>query len=75
MLRHERDIPRVGDETPQVLRFVATGLGAGAIAARLGCDREDIRRHLADAIQALDARFVPDAIEIAIRRGLIHPPR
>ena len=54
-----------------VLRLAAEGLGA--IAARLGCDRDAVRGHLADAIRTLGARSVPDAVEVAIGRGLIQP--
>ena len=56
-----------------ILRYAAEGLGAGAIAARLGCNVDMIRRHLAGAISILDARSVPEAVEVATRRGLIGP--
>ncbi len=58
-------------ETRRALQLVADGLGTGAIADRLGCDRDAVRRRLADAIRALSARSVPEAVEVAIRGGLI----
>jgi len=64
----------LASEARQILPLVAAGLGTGAIADRLECDRDDVRRHLADAIRALGARSVPDAIRIAVRRGLIEDP-
>ena len=58
-------------ETQRVLQLAATGLGAGAIAERLGCERAAVQRHLADAVEALSASSVPDALRIAARRGVI----
>jgi hypothetical protein len=60
--------------TRRVLQLVAEGTGAGTIARWLGCDRDDVCRCLADAIRALSARSVPDAVEVAVRRGLIEEP-
>ena len=62
-------------ETRRVLQLAAAGLGTGAIAERLGCDRDAVRRYLTDAIRALSARSVPHAVEVAARRGLIESPR
>ena len=65
-----------GDLSPDARRtlgLVADGLGAGAIAERLGCDRDAVRRHLAEAIRGLDVRSVPAAVEIALRLGLVEP--
>ena len=58
----------------RALQFVAAGLGAGEIAARLGCDRDAVRRHLADAMRTLSARSAPRAVAVAVRRGLIEAP-
>ncbi len=58
-----------------VLRLVEAGLGTRAIAARLGCDRDEVRRHLAAAVRVLDARSVPDAADIALRRSVSESPR
>ena len=68
---HEATGCRLSAEARRVLQLVAEGLGAGAIARRLGCDRDDVCRCLVDAIRALSARSVPDAVEVAVRRGLI----
>jgi DNA-binding NarL/FixJ family response regulator len=61
-------------EAWRVLELVAEGLGTGAIAERLGCDRDAVQRRLADAIRTLSARSVPDAVEAAARHGLIESP-
>jgi len=61
-------------EALRVLQLVAEGLGAGAIARRLGCDRDAVCGCLVDALRALSARSVPDAVDVAIRRGLIEDP-
>ena len=61
-------------EARSALRLVAEGMGTGAVAERLGCDRDAVRRHLADAIRALGACSVPDAVRLAARRALIGPP-
>jgi len=57
-----------------LLALAEAGLGARAIAAQLGCGTDDVRRHLAEAIRAFSASSVPDAVQIAIRRGLIDSP-
>ena len=67
------DANNLPSEVRQALKLVAAGLGAGDIATRLGCDRDLVRRHLAEAIRALDARSVPCAVERATRCGLIEP--
>ncbi len=69
------DTTGLSPEAARVLQFVAEGLGAGAIAARLGCSTDGLRRHLASAVATLGARSVPDAVDIASRRGLIEAPR
>ena len=69
------DTTGLSPEATRVLQFVAEGLGAGAIAARLGCDTDGLCRHLASAVATLGARSMPDAVDIAIRRGLIEAPR
>ncbi len=71
---HEAPGGRLTPQARRALQLVAEGLGAGAIAARLRCDRDTVRRCLADAIVSLDARSVPDAVRIALRCGLIDPP-
>ncbi len=67
------DTTGLSAEVRRALQLVAEGLGTTAIAERLGSDRDTVRRHLADAIRALDARSVPDAVRIATLRGLIEP--
>ncbi len=70
------DLSTIGDlspETRRALQLVADGLGTGAIAARLGCDRAEVHCHLADAVRHLSADSVPEAVRIAARRGLIAP--
>lgn len=64
----------LSSEARRALQLVAAGLGAGAVAERLGCDRDGVRRHLADAIRDLSACSVPGAVREAIRRGLIEAP-
>ena len=71
--RVPREIP-LDDDGRAVLRLVAARLGTAHIADLLGCHRADVRRYLADAVRYLGARSVPDAIEIAVRQGLIEPP-
>ncbi len=66
---------RLSPEARRVLHLAAEGLGAGAIAERLGCERDAVQRHLAEAIRALGVHSVPDAVEVIIRDGLIEPPR
>ena len=61
-------------ETRRAIQLVAEGIGAAAIGDRLGCDRDAVRRLLADAIRALGARSVPHAVEVAARHGLIESP-
>ena len=72
---HEAPSNRLSPEARRALRLVAEGLGTRAIAERLGCDHDAVRRCLADAIRALSARSVPDAVEVAAQRRLIEPPR
>ena len=71
------DLSTSGDLSPDMrraLRLVAEGLGTGAVAERLECDRDTVRRCLADAIRILGVRSVPHAVEVAARQGLIEPP-
>ena len=72
---HEAPSGRLSPEARRALQLVAEGLGTRAIAERLGYDQDTVRRCLAEAIRALSARSVPDAVEVAFRRGLIQPPR
>ncbi len=58
----------------RALQLVAEGLGAGAIADRLGWTVPQLAAHLADAVRAVAARSVSDAVDIARRRGLLESP-
>ncbi len=72
---HEAPDSRLSREARRALQLVAEGSGTDAIAAQLGCDYDAVRHCLADAIRTLPARSVPDAVEVALRRGLIRAPR
>ena len=71
---YSSDATGLSPEVRRALQLAAEGLGDGAIAARLGCDVRAVQHHLADAIWVLDARSVSDAVEVAIRHGLLEPP-
>ena len=59
----------------RVLELLATGLSTEEVARRLGRPAADVRRDLLRAMEALGAASKLEAILIAIRQGLIDPPR
>ena len=58
-----------------VLAASATGLSVREVAAELGDGPEAVRRVLASAIAKLGARSKLEAVILALRSGLIDPPR
>lgn len=66
--------PSVGDLTEretQVLRLLATGLPAKAIATRLGISNATGRKHLEHIYRKLDCGDRLTAVQVARRRGLL----
>jgi len=57
-----------------VLSWSATGLTSAEVATALHVPVQEVRAHLAGAIQALRARSKLEAVVIAYRDGLIEPP-
>ena len=64
---------RLDARTRVVLGLAATGMGNGEIATRLGVGRDEVDRHVRDAVAALGARSRLEATVVALRLGLIHP--
>jgi DNA-binding CsgD family transcriptional regulator len=54
-----------------VLRLIADGLTADAVARRLGIGLVTVRAHLLHVRQALGARSTTHAVAIAVRTGVI----
>jgi len=57
-----------------VLSLSATGLTSAEVATALHVPVQEVRAHLASAIQALGARSKLEAVLLADRRGLLEPP-
>ncbi len=64
---------RLDARTRLVLGLAATGMGNGEIATRLGVGRDEVDRHVRQAVAALGARSRLEATVVALRLGLIHP--
>jgi DNA-binding CsgD family transcriptional regulator len=58
-----------------MLELLATGLSIEEAARQLGRSPADVRGELLRAMEVLGASSRLEAIVIAIREGLIHPPR
>ncbi len=59
--------------TRLILGLAASGMGNGEIAAHLGDRRDEVDRHVRDAVAALGARSRLEAAVVVSRLGLIHP--
>ena len=59
----------------RVLRLSASGMTAEEVAEHLDLDLAQVQRHLREAIVAVGARSKLEAVVIALRQGLIDPPR
>ncbi len=61
-------------EQRTVLELAAGGLINDEVAACLGIGRDEVRRHLVSAMEALKAGSKLEAVIVALRLGLIDPP-
>ena len=63
--------PALTESEHRVLRLSATGLLTHEVAAQLGMNPDEVRRHVTSAMAALGARSKLEAVVLALRRGLI----
>lgn len=59
----------------EVLQLVATGLSDKLIAKKLAIARGTVSNHIGDILGKLQASNRAEAVAIALRDGLIEPPR
>jgi len=71
--RHDR-IPRLTLQECRVLQYARDGLSKQQMATRLGVDERGVRGSLSSAIDKLGADTLPQAVDIAVRAGVLHVP-
>jgi PAS domain S-box-containing protein len=59
----------------ETLALLADGLGTSAIAGRLGVSEETARNHIRGLLRQLGVHSRLEAVVLAYRLGLVHPPR
>jgi DNA-binding NarL/FixJ family response regulator len=72
---HEQPAHELTTREAEILELIAEGMTNGAIATRLFISVNTVRNHLQNILAKLDAHSKLEALSIAIRDGLIAPPR
>ncbi len=77
LLRRERHdwIPRLTLQESRVLQYARDGLTKEQMARRLGVDERGVRGSLSSVIDKLGADTLPQAIDIAVRAGVLQGRR
>jgi DNA-binding NarL/FixJ family response regulator len=73
--RHEKPVHELTTREAEILELIAEGLTNAAIATRLFISVNTVRNHVQNILAKLDAHSKLEALSIAIRDGLIAPPR
>ncbi len=76
LLRQDRRdwIPRLTLQECRVLQYARDGLSKEQMARRLGVDERGVRGSLSSAIDKLGAESLPQAVDIAVRAGVLQGP-
>ena len=70
-----REAPGLTRRELEILQLIAEGLTNGAIATRLFISVNTVRNHVQGVLSKLGAHSKLEALSIAIRDGIIDPPR
>jgi DNA-binding NarL/FixJ family response regulator len=72
---HDQPAHELTTREAEILQLIAQGLTNGAIATRLFISVNTVRNHVQNILAKLDAHSKLEALSVAIRDGLIAPPR
>ena len=73
--QHERPPSDLTAREQEILQLIGEGMTNGAIAKRLYISVNTVRNHVQSLLAKLDAHSKLEALSIAIREGIIDPPR
>lgn len=59
----------------EVLTLIADGCNGRIVSEILGISHETVKTHVSSVLRKLSARNVTQAVAVAIRAGVIQPPR